>query len=879
MIIGKNNRRKTGILHVPRAFLFLSPAGDWVLKFSVNMVEAFNDRALRLVVGAYTEHPDIKFNVLTPGMPMGEIASAIRDGAQKITARQFRKKKSRILFKEIDLSSDINNAGASAAKDYGLSKLLLGNRVYMRLVTDGRGSKNDPRHRTAERIAGPGLPAGRLTTRPDAARTKKMLDLLGRAIDPTGVFNSGKYAFPIKPPELKLQSLPEGNYEGFAGSKGSGNLYAKPLYARPIPKVDRLIMRRLRPTKDAFSKEAEMTRAMVSTDGSTIPQQVMMYTAKLSTVPFVVPVTFSIRDNVIENMSRVFFEFNLMSSDGIMVDRIIRRVNISEVINSNFIPLQPPTVGAHRMPSGQVAIMVTQNDPAAVSVDIYKRIVDLTRELIKTDMAGWVKLGTVRCPPHKTARYLDRQKGGSMMTTMYRGIAVSRIGARSGMFGSAVLQPLNSSNHFNVPSCIRSCHDKSNSVVPDVLMSIVPNMDGDSVTVRIDRVTPNIRRFDVLVRDIVNETGYRRIISHAKTGYRHSSCHDGHIYEYITRCVLSDGTSARGRQVQWHKFMGYRPDKVKTRLVSQPARQATKGDPRLATVEIGLGVMEAEEHFSDIVASISSMVGAKDSFTQQINDMRSRYSELMRVIIVRKNLTTGEECSFGDPSPVRKFVDSPLSRRRAGVPDLRPGHTYEYTFILSRVSIADILGNVTLPEKDEARLLKFVKNESRFGSSGYGRRRKNTTPSDEEMKRAGGAKGGFSRGQLLNIFSRNASPIRTSVKFSMLMPQVHIDNITASFNEDTRLVMITWTVDNPLSMVDSFVVMADIHGIKAPVGAVMPTSETTQTYSMRDTTLCDVIADRVYTVIPVYNNFTLGEESRSTGVRIINNLSPLEGVN
>ena len=87
---------------------------------------------------------------------------------------------------------------------------------------------------------------------------------------------------------------------------------------------------------------------------------------------------------------------------------------------------------------------------------------------------------------------------------------------------------------------------------------------------------------------------------------------------------------------------------------------------------------------------------------------------------------------------------------------------------------------------------------------------------------------------------------------------------------------LSWTVvEGDNSMIDHFLVLCEYQGISSVIG-VMHAFDDGRSYTFIDKKLSGAIGQRVYRVLPVMNNFTLGAMSPATPVITSTNLDPME---
>ena len=84
---------------------------------------------------------------------------------------------------------------------------------------------------------------------------------------------------------------------------------------------------------------------------------------------------------------------------------------------------------------------------------------------------------------------------------------------------------------------------------------------------------------------------------------------------------------------------------------------------------------------------------------------------------------------------------------------------------------------------------------------------------------------------------------------------------------DSRLNVVTWKVEGNLSQVDHFLVLKDVHGVRTAIGKVHSEFEFGNALFLHDTNERDE-GELRYVVIPIFNDYSVGDEATTNSVII-----------
>tara|TARA_B100001123_G_scaffold448238_1_gene608417 strand:- start:9130 stop:11862 length:2733 start_codon:yes stop_codon:yes gene_type:complete len=905
MRVDTTSEEKENIISLQRDFFRVGEINEefqrtFEIHFSADLIRAFTKGCLKLQIKAYTRSPDINFSILGSDAPVNELSKQLQLKSKILQNRWKNRASSVVLRKTVALSSAINDAGKVPFLKTGNTNSLFGllperNLIRIKpMATKNMLSVGNMFSVTVPAAqASCNVPEEKELAAPDAAENTMNLAIL-KNVDPVGVFNSKAYAFPIEPAELKLQGLSP-SIAGYAGSpptnantKAGPGLISIPPTSKPVSKVSINSLGAF--TSPHFPAgvnlpniKADLVTSFTSRKLRGMPQLIERVRTRQSVVPFAIPVVFLVDEKKLRGYTRINFEFIVFDEKNIVKQRIVRPVNLRAAFIDAGRIYTPPTVGAATKSVTSNTITITQEDPSGVGADLYKKVIDQSVDENRWSAGRWVYMGHWGVTPSKSITITDVNVS-STKTTMYRACAVSDTKDVTKTFGSAIVEP--SSRAMVSPVITEDTNNRGVMVTPDAILSARSVSDGVKLTAHRTTSSVNsiLKIFAAERRSDAQAGASVRMPIDTNTMIHRAR--SGRTYEYTTELRLVDGTTAAGKSTLVHKHLARNraDEEVRENIgtmaisVKNTGIDNQLGGPGVSQnigVNFSISVSNWEESFDSMVGSIASMIGAKESFMKQIEEQRSRYRDLLRLSIDRHDLISGLSENFNMiNTDIRSWSDNHGSRRTFAISAPAPGGSYLYKFRVLRLSIGELLSNVTFDETDQETLIKFQKLAKTEGNEDP--LKGNTTKSEKESQVKKGAESDSDRNGLANLFVDSPTTIYSEVKVDIPLPTYTVKNITAKASSDGRDIMIRWSGNGNASMVDSFIVMGEYDGVKAPIGTTL--IDRNGGSSIKDTVLGGIVGVRSYSVIPVFNDFSKGRESDSVQVRIENNLVRGEGV-
>jgi hypothetical protein len=297
-------------------------------------------------------------------------------------------------------------------------------------------------------------------------------------------------------------------------------------------------------------------------------------------------------------------------------------------------------------------------------------------------------------------------------------------------------------------------------------------------------------------------------------------------------------------------------------LVINITNQSTGG----GGVTFDLSISTTQTGLETIVAQLKA-IGADQSYIDQITASKEQFSPLFRFLVDRTNLDTGEIERMGVFEP-GTFIDNPSKGEERGTTTLRDGHTYKYEITALRRDPFTLLYGTQVEEQSEATLRRFTRDVRKFLNP---LTLKNATlPSTQAMAKIIDNPN-FS---IDNEFLDGNTGVVKYVVVEMPATAATISSVIAKPTPDGSN-LIGWTLEgNPFS-VDHFVVFSKIAGVKAPIGTVIAGGGSNY-FTLVDDKTSGIVGTKIYTVLPIFADFSAGIESSSASVTRSSSISSLE---
>ena len=564
------------------------------------------------------------------------------------------------------------------------------------------------------------------------------------------------------------------------------------------------------------------------------------------------------------------FLFEAMDSYGNVVGNRTLNVDYAQLKLDLEQPLIAPSISASWHTPGINTIVVSQNDPYANEIVVYRKLIS-SKNIGHSDQMGYSIIAKITASKLDGMIYLtDETPNYGIM--IYRAIARSRQQISYGFDSSVVTTPMVSNNllmrmdRFFAAGYIE-CQSKSTGVNVEV-KEIISNYHSFYILVQ-DISGYNNPRFAGIPERVLGNRTF--LISEANTVLKIFDREVVKGMKYRYRLVFFDHQGIKHESsityIHTHRY-AVKPQ-AKLQIDSTKMTTVSKNNfrvefyPRAQFMKSGL----------EKIVKLLQDGGAADSFIKEIQENKEQFSSILQVVIERYDLVTGDVVSMGMHDPNKSFVDSETFRKANGIPDLIPGRRYRYDVSLYKQSPMTLLPGTTQEVTDPSTLQTYVQNTYKFLSQpviengilpASSVTNKISAAEFPEFSTVTDTEQLFQQGDL---YIKESTIITTPI----FVPQVVNLRVEERNDGKPRL---SWHTDGDLIDIDHFIVFCDYAGMKAPVGTAHTFMGLSTTFI--DNVLAGAIGPRRYTVLPVFKDFSYGTESLPVFFTKNNNVNDLE---
>lgn len=532
----------------------------------------------------------------------------------------------------------------------------------------------------------------------------------------------------------------------------------------------------------------------------------------------------------------------LRDAVGAVVESITRQVAHSDNVRLASTPTLAPLVGfGRRKGLGIGHLSVTQVDPRATSVDVYKKTCSRASRL---DTARYVKIASIEAASSDGGKVIALSIDSSS-PTVFRCIAVGPTGELAQSFSSVVVNPRN-----DVGKTARN--DLFSSV------SVVARNDRGGVVVEIRSVSPGIIAVSMLRRDLtIHERTPTRLTrddgvillsesSLAPLTFLDDAVKPGHVYEYS--CVFIDrfGTSYPASSVAVIEHVTFIDNLVDTSIRNALLTVIDDDDidytfdviTNLITTDLQAvrGLLDAQEVLS--------------FFSSEVKDERDLLQKLLAHQVVRHDLTSGVVESFGVMTG-ENFSDKAL-RKINGVAPLRRGNTYRYEVYALLRAPETLLNALTSSKSSAGKTYTFKPSKFLHPLA-------------------------LQAGNITNASSRQRNHARDEMTFgrvgNIAENELSLSTEAAEIVEfgveklSARRIALRWKLAADQDVYDHFLIGKEALGVVSMVAAVHNVPRSGKFEHVHEITRSDVGSLRFF-VIPVKNDYSLGKEASAPAVTV-----------
>lgn len=425
------------------------------------------------------------------------------------------------------------------------------------------------------------------------------------------------------------------------------------------------VHRKMELTRDDLS---QYYRSIIAAEDFASPRQTSVYDFDHNSDPEVeifeslrLPVRF-------DSLTELFFDFELIDSSGKVQNKITRRLKTSKEFDILSTPITPPAIEvAQNTVPGSVRLMISQKDPAAKSVILFKRVFDHTSSLRDEE---WDRIDDFDLVKSDGVHAVDEEVS-SVSTTIFRAIAVGEYGAVGHDFSSVTLKPARdiATHVYRSPRSSRNFSHISlvTQIVESGVSVQIRSLPADAICVRVSRsvFSPSGYYSDTVFLQEFTTGPHRDVYTFIDSGVTANV-----IYVYSTTIVYSDGTEDK----QGSSIVNYIP--LSSNLIdvkiNSLASTSTGDQVDVRFDVLGSIIPTSVDSIRDALASS----GIVDLFGPEILQQRDQLQGLIVFSVDRIDLTSGLRESFRTLSS-SSFSDSALGPINS-VDPLQFGHSYRY---------------------------------------------------------------------------------------------------------------------------------------------------------------------------------------------------------
>lgn len=368
-----------------------------------------------------------------------------------------------------------------------------------------------------------------------------------------------------------------------------------------------------------------------------------------------------------DDFSEIFFSFELLGPDGESANTVIKKIRTERELNVFRTPQIPPGVALLDGQSpGQGIIQVTQRDPRASAIQVFRRSLNHSRPI---EQEKYVLIAEAKLTPEDGTHsiFVDIE---SSSTTIFRVISLGEQNAQSPEFTSVILSPneeiikLLAGSHVTSSRRFTSISLTSRITTQGVAID-VRKLPYDVIAVRIEKRNISVYESEFSTLGQFSTVDRREVYT-----FTDSTLQKNNIYEYRCTILFDDGTSTE----------------CGTELVEYIPLSVNLVDTRIEELQVVSDSNNYDVKFkisSKIVPStldsIKAVLQKQDMlkyFDPHVLAERDKLQGLLAHSVCRVNITTGERESFGI-STENMFSDAELGPSNS-VQRLEQGNKYRY---------------------------------------------------------------------------------------------------------------------------------------------------------------------------------------------------------
>lgn len=551
-----------------------------------------------------------------------------------------------------------------------------------------------------------------------------------------------------------------------------------------------------------------------------------------------VPITLTIPKSaqVLEgkSLSHYFVRFDMLDAQtGVTVDTVSKPLDVGRHIQFFNTPKVAPIVKASNAEqTSKLNLEIKQLDLGAIAVKVYKKVFWRAT----TDIDEYQLVGTYDVKSTQQSLLVRVDKPVSS-PALYRVIPIGDQGTVGSVYTNVVIKPTRYAP-------IKSLSLTAQLVDTGVKIEARKLPQGVS---SIEFMSKNRTTFD---DSFSNVGGDRFLIDAATRSADYVTVVDSNVrlnntYEYVARLVYDTGSTeyAGNALVEVIRPDPGATDTKVTNIV------VDSGNTPNVTFDVATTVLDTN---ADVIKTLLQRQDIYEQFKDDVTKEREFLTNLIAHNVQRLDLSTGQREDFGVIT-VTMFSDKDLRKNNA-VSALQYGHRYRY----------EVTPLLRAPETMFQTLKKTVTDQVTNKPYTF-------SPAKFLHPLA------LSQGTLMTQQGLNSLYSKAAMEWGALgTPQVIeasfdgppariVDASAVQFDEFTNV--ITWKLQGSMGVVDHFVVMTQVHGVRTLVGKVHSEFSNSTCQLLHQLTRVDV-GELEYVIVPVFNDYKVGDSVTTNTVLV-----------
>lgn len=526
--------------------------------------------------------------------------------------------------------------------------------------------------------------------------------------------------------------------------------------------------------------------------------------------------------------------YDLVDADDQIIERKSAYVSHSKWYHYFQTPTIPPSINiAPVSKAGSVKIEIKQNDPKAIGVLLYRKLISAVNN---NSSSFYVRIGDIPLQTSEGWKHIDDRNAGGKLA-IYRAIPYGTNGLLAAEFGSAVTKSENL-DKYATKNTKPSYTPFTSKITESGVSFLLSNIPDGTVCVKLLRTDIPNRSKRFVGKPILLTNQDKGSIN-----FIDSDVYDGRCYIYNAVLISKTGTET---QCPTEIFLEYKPAKTNVLSTTINNQQYLKSGSDV-DVSFSLSTSFLELGETQIKSTLEKQ-GLGQLFMTELNKEKLR--ELYVYNIVRVNLDTNEVDDLGFTNE-SEILDSKLSSI-TGARGVSSG-SYRYVVTTYLRNPDTLLENYVVSVEDEkypSKSYTYKPNKWRHPLT----LESGTLTSPAALKR-NHAKSPFSFGSIASIAEMTVS-----------IPEITPTILNAKATKiNSELIKVSWTIKGNIQKIDHFIVMVEILGMRSIAGKCHNISDTGN-LEFIDTLTDNEKGELSYVVIPVFNNYERGKEVKTNGV-------------